>query len=292
VWALGVKEVWKVPRKLDRVIHTLGWPLRYGAKHKEFGGSWIYPMGDDRVSIGFVVGLDYTDATVSGHDLLQQFKTSKLVRRILEGGERVGLGGQGDPRGRLLGDAQAVGAGHGHRRRRGRDGQRPGPQGHPLRHPRGHPGRRGDLRAAQGGLERLQPLRAGRRGLAHRQGALPVAQHEAALRQGLLRRRRDHQRDGHLQGPLPGGRWANHRDAESPVHVGDKKDGYPKPDGKYTFDKLSSVYITGNATRDDAPNHIRVRENVPREVAEAWAWMCPAGSTRSPRTRRPRATST
>ena len=114
------------------------------------------------------------------------------------------LGRQGDPRGRLLGDAQAVGAGHGHRRRRGRDGQRPGPQGHPLRDPRRDPGRRGDLREAQGGLERLQRLRAGRRGLADRQGALPVAQHEAALRQGLLRGRRDHQRDGHLQGPLPG----------------------------------------------------------------------------------------
>ena len=79
------------------------------------------------------------------------------------------------------------------------------------------------------------------------------------------------------KGRFPGGRWSNHRDAESPVEIGDKKDGYPKPDGKYTFDKLSSVYITGNATRDDAPNHIRVRENVPREVAEAWAWMCPAG---------------
>src|SRR3954447_25147 len=44
VWALGVKEVWEVPKKLDRVVHTLGWPLRYGAKHHEFGGSWIYPM--------------------------------------------------------------------------------------------------------------------------------------------------------------------------------------------------------------------------------------------------------
>ena len=54
-------------------------------------------------------------------------------------------------------------------------------------------------------------------------------------------------------------------------------DRYPKPDGKYTFDKLSSVYITGNATRDDAPNHIRVQKDVPREIAETWRWMCPAG---------------
>ena len=105
VWALGVKEVWEVPKPLDRVIHTLGWPLRYGAKWHEFGGSWIYPMGDDRVSIGFVVGLDYTDATVSAHDLLQQFKTHQARARDPRGRQARGVGRQGDPRGRLLGDA-------------------------------------------------------------------------------------------------------------------------------------------------------------------------------------------
>jgi electron-transferring-flavoprotein dehydrogenase len=79
------------------------------------------------------------------------------------------------------------------------------------------------------------------------------------------------------KGRFPGGRWKWHRNDDRPVFVGDTKDGYPKPDGKYTFDKLSSVYISGNATRDDAPNHIRVQKRVPREVAETWAWMCPAG---------------
>ncbi len=64
---------------------------------------------------------------------------------------------------------------------------------------------------------------------------------------------------------------------QQPMFIGKTKDSYPKPDGKYTFDKLSSVFITGNATRDDAPNHIRVQKNVPREVAETWKWMCPAG---------------
>ena len=61
------------------------------------------------------------------------------------------------------------------------------------------------------------------------------------------------------------------------MFIGKTRDSYPKPDGKYTFDKLSSVFITGNATRDDAPNHIRVRKHVPRELAETWRWMCPAG---------------
>src|SRR5207244_620561 len=99
VWALGVKEVWRVPRRLDRVIHTMGWPLRPQPRYREFGGSFIYPMGDDMVTLGMVVGLDYHDAELSVHDLLQELKTHKLVRRILEGGERVGWGAKTIPEG-------------------------------------------------------------------------------------------------------------------------------------------------------------------------------------------------
>jgi electron-transferring-flavoprotein dehydrogenase len=79
------------------------------------------------------------------------------------------------------------------------------------------------------------------------------------------------------KGRFPGGRWSLHRNDAQPMFIGKTKDAYPKPDGKYTFDKLSSVFISGNATRDDAPNHIRVRKHVPREIAETWRWMCPAG---------------
>jgi electron-transferring-flavoprotein dehydrogenase len=79
------------------------------------------------------------------------------------------------------------------------------------------------------------------------------------------------------KGRLPAGRMQWHRNDAKPLFMGDTYKSYPKPDGKYLFDKLSSVYISGNATRDDAPNHIRVRRNVPREIAEAWRWMCPAG---------------
>ena len=79
------------------------------------------------------------------------------------------------------------------------------------------------------------------------------------------------------KGRFPGGRWSLHRnDAQADVHRQDQG-RLPKPDGKYTFDKLSSVFISGNATRDDAPNHIRVQKHVPREIAETWRWMCPAG---------------
>src|SRR5438270_5344421 len=102
VWALGVKEVWRVAKPLRRVIHTMGWPLRAGAGYREFGGSFIYPMGPDMLTLGMVVGLDYRDVELSVHDLLQQLKTHRLVRRLLEGGERIAWGAKTIPEGGLL----------------------------------------------------------------------------------------------------------------------------------------------------------------------------------------------
>ena len=106
VWELGVKEVWKVPKPLDRVIHTFTqpWPMKISPKYGQLGGTWLYPMkdektGEDLVSIGFVVDLNYRDATTSAHDLLQQFKLHPLVKGILEGGERVAWGAKALPGG-------------------------------------------------------------------------------------------------------------------------------------------------------------------------------------------------
>ena len=64
-------------------------------------------------------------------------------------------------------------------------------------------------------------------------------------------------------------------DRDEPVIIGPDRE-YPKADGEYIFDKLSSVFLSGNKTRDDQPNHIRVRTNVPLELAVAWENMCPA----------------
>ena len=102
VWSLGVKEVWRVAKPLDRVIHTLGWPFRMGGKWSEVGGSFIYPMGDDMLTLGLVCGLDTRDATLSIHDCLQLFKTHPLISEMLEGGERVGWGAKTIPEGGLL----------------------------------------------------------------------------------------------------------------------------------------------------------------------------------------------
>ena len=78
------------------------------------------------------------------------------------------------------------------------------------------------------------------------------------------------------KGRFPAGDLRTERDAEHTLLRTDRAKSYPAPDGQLTFDKLSSVFASGNRTRDDQPNHIRVQTKVPREVAELWARMCPA----------------
>jgi electron-transferring-flavoprotein dehydrogenase len=98
VYAVGVKEVWDVPKEKNtggRVIHTMGWPLR----NEEFGGGFIYNMSEGRVSIGFVIGLDYLDPRLDPHERFQQFKTHPFVRGILEGGTLYSYGAKSIPEG-------------------------------------------------------------------------------------------------------------------------------------------------------------------------------------------------
>jgi electron-transferring-flavoprotein dehydrogenase len=78
------------------------------------------------------------------------------------------------------------------------------------------------------------------------------------------------------KGVFPGGHWKVEDDAEIPVEIGKAADKYPKPDNELTFNKLDSVFLSGNATRDDAPNHVRIQTRVPREIAQTWVSMCPA----------------
>jgi len=283
VWELGVKEVWKVKEPLDRVIHTVGgWPLKISSGYGQIGGSWIYPMkdektGEDLVSIGFIVDLDYADATTSAHDLLQEFKTHPMVRKVLEGGERVGWGAKALPAGGywampklsapgavLIGDAAGM---------------------------MNLTALKGVHYAIKSGTLAAEAIYASLKAGTDDLSAYEDAVADSIIGKDLYKQRNARQpfQKGLLKGmPLvgmmiltggrfPGGRWKLHRNDAKPMFIGDSKDAYPKPDGQYTFDKLSSVFITGNATRDDAPNHIRVRRRVPREIAETWAWMCPAG---------------
>lgn len=283
VWELGVKEIWKVAKPLDRVIHTIGpWPLRVSAKYGQIGGTWIYPMkdentGDDLVSIGFVIDLEYADATTSAHDLLQEFKTHPLVKKILDGGERVGWGAKALPGGGwwsaprpVMPGAVLVGDSAGLVDTVSLKGV--------------HHSIRSGMLAAE---EIFKALKSGATSFDGYQSAL----NESETAEELYRVRNTRQpfqkgflRGGPLvnmmiatKGRFPGGRWSWHRNDARPMFMGKTARSYPKADGKYTFDKLSSVFVSGNATRDDAPNHIRVEKQVPRVIAETWKWMCPAG---------------
>jgi electron-transferring-flavoprotein dehydrogenase len=282
VWALGVKEVWKVAKPLDRVIHTMGWPLRGAAKYREFGGSFIYPMGEDMVTLGMVVGLDYRDAELSVHDLLQELKTHPKIRRLLQSGERVAWGAKTIPEGgwyalprelhapglALVGDAAGT-------------VNVPALKGI-------HYAIESGMLAAEAIFAALQPGE-----VVWRPGAL--APYDQAVRSGMIGR--DLYRVRNMRqvfgrgfvvgsalagaatvsgGRFPPGRYAGEPDADQELISTDRAKSYPAPDGKLTFDKLSSVYLSGNKTRDDAPNHIRIETRVPREIAELWARMCPA----------------
>ncbi|MGH2838560.1 MAG: 4Fe-4S dicluster domain-containing protein, partial [Thermoleophilaceae bacterium] len=278
-WELGVKEVWEVKQPLDRVIHSMGWPLRFGAKYREFGGCFIYPMGEDKVSIGFVAGLDYRDATFSVHDTLQLFKQHPKVKKILEGGKRVAWGAKTIPSGGywampkqlwapgmiLAGDSASM-----------------------VNIPKlkgVHLAMHAGMFAAESIYEKLS------------QGAdcndLSSYQEkveDSVIEEDLHRSRNMRQVFGNgfliggalanameiSGGRFPGGRFATHDDANQPVFIGNRLKKYPKPDGKYTFDKLSSVFATGNQSRDDAPSHIRIQKKVPLELALMWQQMCPA----------------
>src|SRR5947209_10611405 len=95
IFALGVKEIWGTRRSLDTIVHTLGWPVPTDA----FGGSFMYPLEPHLVALGPAVGLDYRDAVLDVHALLQRMKLHPLFRQYLEGGEMVEWGAKTIPEG-------------------------------------------------------------------------------------------------------------------------------------------------------------------------------------------------
>src|SRR4029079_11263210 len=248
VWALGVKEVWRVERPLDRVIHTMGWPLRAGAKYREFGGSFIYPIGEDTLTVGMVVGLDYRDAELSVHDLLQELKRHPLVRKLLQGGERVAWGAKTIPEGGLLSLPKRL-----HAPGVLICGDGAGLVNVPALKGIHYAIESGSL-AAEAAFASLQ-----RGQTPSTPGALAV--YDEALRQSFVWKDLQEVRNmrqafgrgfwlgGALagamtatQGHFPRGDTRTERDNEQELTRTDRAQSYPAPDGKLTFDKLSSVF--------------------------------------------------
>jgi electron-transferring-flavoprotein dehydrogenase len=276
-WELGVKEVWEVPKPLDRVIHTMGWPLRKAAKYNEFGGSFIYPMGEDKICIGLVVGLDYTDATFSCHDALQLMKTHPFIEKMLEGGKRVAWGAKTIPSGGyfampkrlavpgmvVAGDAASM---------------------------VNIPTLKGVHYAMHGGMYAAETIVDALKRDSVNFEAYDEKIHNSTIEKDLYKSRNVRQAFSKgffvggaiangwalTNGAFPPGHWKGEDDAENEMEIGRASEMYPKPDNELTFGKLDSVFLSGNATRDDAPNHVRIQTRVPREVAQTWVSMCPA----------------
>jgi electron-transferring-flavoprotein dehydrogenase len=276
-WELGVKEVWKVEKPLDKVIHTMGWPLRKRAKFNEFGGSFIYPMGEDKLCIGLVAGLDYTDATFSVHDALQLLKTHPFIKKLLDGGKRVAWGAKTIPSGGyfampmrlavpgmvVAGDAASM---------------------------VNVPTLKGVHYAMHAGMYAAETIVESLKQDSVNFEAYDEKVHKSLIEKDLYESRNMRQPFSKgfflggafasamtiTKGNFPGGHWKQEHDSEVEMELGKAGDMYVKPDNELTFAKLDSVFLSGNATRDDAPNHVRIQSKVPREIAQTWVSMCPA----------------
>jgi electron-transferring-flavoprotein dehydrogenase len=275
IYALGVKEVWQVKRPLDRVIHTLGWPL----PREAFGGTFMYPMGTDQVALGLVVGLDAPDAGLDVHELLQRIKLHPLFRPYLEGGELLEWGAKTIPEGgfyslpdRFSGDGLIL-------------------AGDALGTVE-VASLKGIHYAMQSGMYAARAIAAALR--QGRAGAADLAEYDRTLRGSYvvddLRRRRNMRlafKRGFWRGGIesvlltvtggrfPGGRIATEPDAAEPRRPGSGEAFVP--DGALTFSKVDAVFKSGNATRDTIPSHLVVGKDVPGEVADFYSHMCPAG---------------
>ena len=276
IYALGVKEVWEVKKPLDRIIHTMGWPLPNDA----FGGSFAYPLSDNTVALGLVVGLDYGDARLDVHELLQGLKLHELFRDFLEGGEMIEWGAKTIPEGgfysvpeRRHGDGLLViGDSAGYVEVSSLKGV--------------HYAMHSGIMAARAIFEGLKK---GDTSADHLAGYTSSVDDSVIMKD--LKERRNMRlafKGGFVSGVIkaglmtltrgafPGRKISISEDAAAPKHLGPEKEPLV-PDGRMTFSKVDAVYKSGNQTRDDIPSHLIVPDSVSPEEAEMYVHLCPAG---------------
>ena len=276
IFALGVKEVWEVKKPLDRIIHTMAWPLPSDA----FGGSFMYPLSDTEIAVGLVVGLDYGDGRFDVHNELQRMKLHPLFRQYLEGGEMVEWGAKTIPEGgyysvpkRRHGDGVIlVGDAAGYVEVSSLKGI--------------HYAMHSGIMAARQIFVALKKGDTSEAALA----GYTTAVDQSVIMKDLKERRnmRLAFKGGFLlggvkatlmsltKGALPGGKISIEEDAADTKRLGAAADKVV-PDGKLTFSKVDAVYKSGNQTRDDIPSHLLVGEDVDAETAEMLEHLCPAG---------------
>ena len=256
-YGLGIKELWSVPDEQHlpgQVIHSVGWPL----DPSTYGGGFLYTLNDQRVALGFVVGLDYKNPWMSPFEEFQRFKTHPLISRFLRGGKRLGYGARSlseggwqslpeltFPGGMLLGDA----AGFLH-----------------------VPTLKGIHTAIESGNLAAAAYFA--------DSNLKNVAYKNAVNQSWMAKELYAARN--IRPAFRAGLWAglayaafetyvthgrvpwtfkqrNDYDTLTPASLA-KKINYPKADGILTFDRLSSVYLSGTYHAEQQPVHLTLRD--------------------------------
>ncbi|HEX4171249.1 MAG TPA: electron transfer flavoprotein-ubiquinone oxidoreductase [Acetobacteraceae bacterium] len=285
-YAIGIKELWEVPAANHQpglVEHTIGWPLDRGT----YGGSFLYHFGDNLISYGFVIGLDYRNPWLSPFDEMQRFKTHPAARRHFEGGRRISYGAralnegglQSIPRlvfpgGALIGDAAGF-----------------------LNVPK----IKGTHTSMKSGMLAAEAVAAA---LADG-GAADLSRYETALRDSWVWQELSLVRNVRpsfakfglwgglaysavdtyvLRGKAPWTFHHPHPDNETLLDASAAPQiEYPRPDGVLTFDKLSSVFISNTNHEENQPSHLRLADP---DLAITLNWQryrspevryCPAG---------------
>ena len=262
-FGLGIKELWEIPKGKHTpglVWHSTGWPLASDT----YGGSWLYMLGDNLVSVGFVVGLDYPNPWLSPFDEFQRFKTHPAVRGFLEGGKRIAYGARAlneggfqsipklvFPGGALIGDTAGF-----------------------LNVPK----IKGTHTAMKSGMVAAEALAAA---LGSVERAPVLAEYPAMLERSwvweelrLVRNIRPGFAKWGMWGglvnaaldtyvfrgnaPWTMGHHADHASLKTAAEA--PRIDYPKPDGVLTFDRNSSVFLSNTNHEEDQPAHLKLRD--------------------------------
>ena len=270
-YGIGIKELWEVdPSKheLGLAVHTAGWPLN----RNTYGGSFLYHFEDNQVSVGFVVGLDYQNPWMSPFHEFQRFKTHPQIRPTFDGGRRIAYGARALNEGGMQSLPQLVFPG----------GVLIGCEAGTLNMPKikgTHTAMKSGMLAAEAAITALKQGSTGGDELS----AYPEAFNNSWLHQELKQARnvRPSFKWGLWGGTLYTGLdqtvlrgrapWTlkhTHVDHETLNPAAEYEEiKYPAPDGKITFDRLSSVYLSGTNHEENQPCHLTLKDNaVPIEV--------------------------
>ena len=289
-YGIGIKELWEIDPAKHRpglVVHTAGWPMQPDT----YGGGFLYHLEDNKVTLGFVVGLDYQNPWLSPFEEMQRWKTHPSIRPYLEGGKRLSYGARAITAGGLLSLPRTVFPG----------GALVGCDAGYLNAARikgSHAAIKTGMLAAEAAFDALA---AGREG--DELSAYPEAFEASWLHKELDRSRNFKQwfKKGVWVGSLMTGiehwllpkiglespPWTIHRTEPDHARLRPaaecEKIEYPKPDGVITFDRLSSVFVSNTNHEEHQPAHLTLKDaRVPVETnlavyAGPESRYCPAG---------------